>query len=110
VPVQCISVVEISKVLRDMDVLDVNAIKRKVLAKIKPQAQTLLSEFDLDADQVLYPVGKVGQVVQQKSKQMRASMIVVGSCAHRGKQMLGFGNSAERIVANAKCDLLVVHP
>ena len=108
--VRCISVVEISKVLRDMDLVDTPVIKRKFISKAKPTLEKLLSEFHLDSGDVIFRTGKVGNVVSQQAHRLNASLVVVGTMAHRTKQVLGLGNSAERIVAKARCDLLAVHP
>jgi universal stress protein E len=110
VEVKCISVVEVSKILRDMDLVEVPALRRKFIAKVKPELEDLLAEFELDANEVIIRTGKVGKVVSQQAHRLNASLLVVGSLAHRAKQVLGLGNSAERIVSKARCDVLAVHP
>ena len=56
------------------------------------------------------PVGKVGQMVAATARKIDADMLVVGTCARRGAGGLVLGNSAERILTKAPCDVLAVHP
>ena len=75
-----------------------------------PELERLLKPYHIPKSRVHMPVGKVGKVVAQTARKLKADVLVVGSFTHRAKQLAGLGNSAERIVTKAVCDVLAVHP
>ena len=108
--VHVVFAVEISQVLRDLDILDETVSKKKVVERVTPELDRLLKPYDVPKSRVHMPVGKVGKVVAQTARKMKADLLVLGSYAHRVKQAVGVGNSAERILTKAVCDVLAVHP
>ncbi len=108
--VHCVYALEVSDVLRDLDIIDARQAKQRMLDKAMPDIQRALDAFGVPVSRRHFPIGKPGQVVQTKAHQLNADMIVVGTAAHRVRQMLGLGNTAERIITRARCDVLAVHP
>ena len=102
--------VEISHALRDLDIVSETVSKARIIEKITPELNRLLKPYDIPKSRIHMPVGKVGQVVSQTARKVNADLLVVGSFAHRVKQAVGLGNSAERILNKAVCDILAVHP
>ena len=108
--VHVIFAVEISQVLRDLDIVKESVSKQKVVEKITPELERLLKPYAIPKNRVHMPVGKAGRVVAQVSRKLKADQLVIGTYAHRAKHALGLGNTAERIVTKAVCDVLAVHP
>jgi len=108
--VHVVAVTEMSQVLHDLEIIDERKLARKTIEKTRPQLKSLLSPFKIPQKQVHQPVGKVGQATGALARRLRADLLVVGSTAHRIKQSIGLGSSAEKILAHAPCDVLSVHP
>jgi universal stress protein E len=108
--VHVVFAVEISQVLRDLDIVNETVSKKKVVKKITPELERLLKPYQISKSRIHMPVGKAGRVVAQVSRKVNADLLVIGSSAHRAKQLVGFGTSAERIVTKTACDVLAVHP
>lgn len=108
--VHVVFAVEISQVLRDLDIVNETVSRKKIVSKVTPELERLLKPYQIPNSRVHMPVGKVGKVVAQVSRKVNADLLVAGSFAHRAKQLVGLGNSAERIVTKAVCDVLAVHP
>jgi nucleotide-binding universal stress UspA family protein len=108
--VHCVYAIEISNVLRDLDLVDTRASKKQALERITPELERLLKPYHLPKSRVHLPVGKAGKVLAQVSRQLKADLLVLGSNSHRIKQWAGIGNSAQRILTRAVCDVLAVHP
>ncbi len=108
--VHIVAAAELPNVLTDLDILD----KRKVLLRarlhIEKGLNELLEPYDIPKVNRHIPIGKVGHAVNIIAHQINADLLVVGTHAHRLKQLIGIGNSAEKIVARATCDVLAVHP
>lgn len=107
---QVVNVVEISQVLRDLDIIDSRQARREAIAKNRELFDALLETFSVPKKAVHMPVGKVGQMVAATARKINADLLVVGTCARRGAGGLVLGNSAERILTKAPCDVLAVHP
>jgi len=108
--VHVVFAVEISQVLRDLDIVRERVSKKKIVAKVTPELERLLRPYAIPKARIHMPVGKVGQVVTQTARNLKADVLVVGSYAHRARQAAGLGNSAQRIMTKAVCDVLAVHP
>ncbi len=102
--------VEISQVLRDLDLVDAKVSRKKILEKIAPLVDRTVRAYGLPKNRLHFPVGKAGQVINQQAYDLKASTVVVGSCAHKVQQSMGLGNTAERILWKARSDVLVVSP
>ena len=108
--VHVVFAVEISQVLRDLNIVNEKLTKAKIVEKVTPELERLLKPYDIPGARVHMPVGKVGRVVSESARKLKADLLVVGSFAHRAKQIVGLGNSAERILGKSTCDVLAVHP
>jgi universal stress protein E len=108
--VHCVYVIEISQVLRDLDAIDPAAVKRRALERCKAPLEELLAPYGIPKARVHLPIGKVGHTVADTARKLNADLLIVGTAAHRAKRLMGLGNSAERVLARAPCDVLAVHP
>ena len=108
--VHVVFAVEISQVLRDLDIVRESVSKAKVVERVSGELNRLLRPYDIPKSRIHMPVGKVGSVVAQIGRKIKADTLVVGSHAQRVKNLVGLGGSAERILTRAVCDVLAVHP
>ena len=108
--VHCICVIEFSKVLKDLDIIDVAAHKRAFVNHQKDTLTELVEPYGIRQSRLHFPTGKVGERVNQLSHKLNADLLVVGTHARRVKERIGLGNSAERILSKARCDVLAVPP
>lgn len=108
--VHCVFAIEVSQVLRDLDLINPAKQKKKIVAQCQPELNALLAGYHLPKNRIHQPVGKAGHVVNQAAKDIKADLLVVGSYAHRTKQIMGLGSTAERLLTRAPCDVLAVHP
>ena len=108
--VHCVCALEISQVLRDLDIVDKKVSKSSMLAKMMPDVERTLAPFGIPRSRIDFPVAKVGDAIRSHAHKLNADLVVVGSTIHRVRQRLGLGSTAERILAKARRDVLVVHP
>ena len=55
-------------------------------------------------------ITSMSQMVAATVRKTGAGLVVVGSAARRGLGATLLGNSAEKILERAPCDVLIVHP
>ncbi len=108
--IHCMFVVEISPVLRDLDVIDAKVSKRSVLDQAMPDIERAVAPYRIPKSRLHFPVGKPSKVIAGRAQQMGADLLVVGTWAHRVKQTIGLGNTAETILNKISCDVLTVSP
>jgi universal stress protein E len=108
--VHCVYAVEVSQVLRDLDIVDPRRALKNAREASRDALKELLEPYGMSPKAVHFPVGKVGQAVSAAARAVRADLLVVGTAARRTRQRLGLGNSAERLLTKAVCDVLAVHP
>ena len=108
--VHCICVVEFSRPLADLDLIDVKKRRRELMAQEKAYLEELVGRYNIPKARLHVPMGKVGEKVTELSNKLKADMIVVGAHAQRVKERLRIGNTAERILARASADILSVPP
>ncbi len=108
--VHVVFAIEVSQVLRDLDIIKESVSKRKIMEKVTPELERLLKPYAIPKSRVHMPVGKAGRTLAQLARKLKADQLVIGSYAHRAKNVLGLGNTAERILTKAVCDVLAVHP
>ena len=106
----CVNVVEFSQVLSDLDLIDTRKVRRQALAKNREFMEGLLEPFGVAKSRIYMPLGKVGQMVATTARNCHADLLVVGSATRRWAGGALLGNSAERILSKAPCDVLAVHP
>ena len=107
--VHAVCVVESSKVLRDLDLIDPRAHKARFLKRARPRLEALTEAFGIARSSLHFPTGKVGQCVMQVAGKLNAPLLVVGTSARRTRQKFGIGNSAQKILGRADREVLAVH-
>ncbi len=106
----CVSVVEYSEVLSDLEVIDPRKVRKEAVAASADFLEALIKPYGIARTRIHRPAGKVGHMVAQTVRKTGAGLVVVGSAARRGLGATLLGNSAEKILERSPADLLVVHP
>jgi universal stress protein E len=105
----CVSVVEVDGAFKDLDYFDTRKVRKQVADNTRGQLEAMLAPYGLPKSRIHVPDGKVGQAIARIAARTRSESIVVGTGARRGLGMLLLGNSAEKILTRAPCDVLAVH-
>ena len=106
----CVSAIEVSTVLKDLDVIDPKRVARQLLAQNKDALQSLLAPYGIPKTRQHFPIGKAGLAVNQIARKLGAELLVVGTNSKGLSSRLGLGNSAERILSRSITDVLAVTP
>lgn len=104
----CVVAIEISPVLRDLDIIDQRSAKKRIVSGFQADLDKLVEHYAIPKSRIHLPVGKVGQVVTQQAQKINARLLVIGTLAHPTKQALGLGNSAQKIISRSTVSLLAI--
>lgn len=96
------------EVLGDLDIIDPRKYEKKMVQTMLPRLKEMVAEFGIPERNLHTPRGKPGTAMAGLAKQLRAELIVMGTAARRGVQGMVVGNTAERVLTEARCDLLTV--
>lgn len=108
--VHCVNAIEVSQVLADLDIINPRKVARKAREESSATARALLEGYGVPMSRLHMPIGKVGPAVNGVAKKLKANVLVMGTTARTGVKGLVVGNSAERVLTRAACDILAVKP
>lgn len=108
--VHCVYAIEVSRVLSDLDIINPRTAAKKEKARIAQHLQSLIEPYGIPMSRVHLPTGKVGQCVNGIARKVKADLLVMGTTARRGVKGFVIGNSAERVLTKAPCDVLALKP
>ncbi|MEQ8994501.1 MAG: universal stress protein, partial [Pseudomonadales bacterium] len=108
--VHCVYAVDVPKVLSELDIPDPRSFKLEGAAQAKQRLAALAAPYDVPPERLHVPMGKVGHAVNRLSARLRADLMVMGTTARRGVAAVVLGNSAEKVLMRARCDVLALKP
>lgn len=108
--VHCVYVIEVSRALSDLDIINPRIAAKKAKERIAPHLQALIEPYGIPMSRVHLPTGKVGHVVNGIARKVKADLLVMGTTARKGVKGFVIGNSAERVLTKAPCDVLALKP
>lgn len=108
----CCYAIKIPTLVKDFDLIDVQAKIHQIENEVRTQAKTWFDVYDIDKKHLHIKEGEPWQVVNNFARKLKAQCIVVGSMGRKGIYGKVIGNTAEQIIhhaaQNASSDLLVI--
>ncbi|MFC0179438.1 universal stress protein UspE [Thorsellia kenyensis] len=72
--------------------------------------KSLRQKFEIDEDKTHVLSGSAEQIIPQKSNELQAGIVVIGTMGRTGLSAAFIGNTAEEVINHITCDLLVIKP
>lgn len=79
-------------------------------ARAQAALEQLLQSLQLTAQSVQLPVAPPTEAILESTRKLHSSVLVLGAISRSGLRRLIIGNTAERVLDQVTCDLLVVKP
>jgi universal stress protein E len=108
--VHCVYSVDVANTLSELDIPDPRGFKREAVVRAQERLAQLAAPYKIPQERVHVPMGKVGHAVNRLSARLKADLMVMGTTARRGVAALVVGNSAEKVLMKARCDVLALKP
>ena len=109
VPLHGMHVVETTGFPDSLDGYEVDVLAADAELRSRDLLEALLKPYGMEAANVHLRVGHVGPAVADLARELDASLMVVGTGARGRIGSMLVGNSSERILSEAPCDVLAVH-
>lgn len=106
----CVYALPVSPVLTDLDMINPRTAREKARVQTRAFLDELLAPYDIPRSRVYLPIGKVGHAVNSVAAKLKADLLVMGTTSRKGLRGFLLGNSAERVLAKARCDVLAIKP
>lgn len=106
----CVYAVDVPKVLSELAIPDPRGAQREAVARGRERLAELAAPFGVPDARIHVPMGKVGHAVNRVAEALRADLLVMGTTARRGVAARVIGNSAEKVLVRAQCDVLALKP
>jgi universal stress protein E len=100
--------VVVPTLLRDMDLIDVDAHVLERRRKLKPVIEALCKAYGLDKTQVHLKTGPAAKVIPSIANKLKADLVVMGTVGRRGIKGKLIGNTAEQVLQHLRTDILAV--
>jgi universal stress protein E len=106
----CVYSVDVPKVLSELNIPDPRGFQQESTVQARARLAELAAPYRVPAERLHVPMGKVGHAVNRLSTRLKADLLVMGTTARRGLTATVIGNSAERVLTRARCDVLALKP
>lgn len=98
------------EVLADLDVIDPDKYRSQLVDTMMPRLQELADLYEIPHDRIHAHKGKPGVALSGLAGKLKAEVIVIGTTARKGVAGMFVGNTAEKVLGSARCDILAVKP
>ncbi len=106
----CVYAQDVPKVLSELSLPDPRGFQQENAARAQERMARLAAPYGVPEDHLHVVMGKVGQAVNRLSEKLGADLMVMGTTARRGVAATVIGNSAEKVLTRARCDVLALKP
>ncbi len=106
----CVYAVEVPRALSQLGIPDPRAFKQDAVVRGRRRLAELAAPYGVPEERLHVAMGKVGQAVNRLSAKLKADLLVMGTTARRGVAARVIGNSAEKVLDRARCDVLALKP
>jgi universal stress protein E len=106
----CVYAVNVPKVLSELNLPDPRGFQQEAMAGARQRLAEITAPYQVPADRLHVPMGKVGHAVNRLSQRLKADLLVMGTTARRGLAAQVVGNSAEKVLMRARCDVFALKP
>jgi universal stress protein E len=100
----------ISSVLKDLGIIDKQALVNDAKARYLPIIEGMLGEYDLPLANIHFKAGQPSKVIPSLASKHAAGLVIMGSIGRKGLKAKLMGNTAESVLALLKTDILVIQP
>ena len=109
-PLHVIHVIHMSRVLKDLEIIDTRAHVAKVRRRLQPEIADLARRHTIPVKSIRTRAGEVHRVVPSMAARLQAQLVVMGTVGRRGVTARLMGNTAERVLARLGADVLALKP
>ena len=98
------------EVLADLDIIDPRAYRKRLIDSMTPRLEKLADTHGIARGNIHTPKGRPDVALTGLAAKLKAELIVLGTTARKGVSGLLVGNTAEKVLTGARCDILAIKP
>jgi universal stress protein E len=94
----------------EIHIPDARRFRADAVERARERMAAMAADYDVPMGRLHVPLGKVGFAVNGVAAKVKADLLVMGTTARRGLAGMVIGNSAEKVLTRAQCDVLALKP
>lgn len=106
----CVYALVLPRSPSELRIPDPRQFRADAIQRSRERMAQLAEPYDVPMARLHVPLGKVGFAVNSVAGKIKADLLVMGTTARRGLAGLVIGNSAEKVLTRARCDVLALKP
>lgn len=99
-----------SPVLKDLGLIEPRKIMKEARKNLIPIVQEMAGDFDVAPENVHIKMGSAKNVIPSIASDVSAGLVIIGTVGRKGLKEKLLGNTAEKILALLKTNILVIQP
>ena len=107
---QLVHVVHVPAALKELHLVDEEALTLKVTDAIRANAERLCKAHGISPAQVQIEHGNVDEAIAEAARRLQAQLVVMGTVGRQGVNAKLVGNTAEKVLARLPTDVLALKP
>ena len=109
-PLHLVYVIHTSSVLKELHLVDEDAHVRKIKDQLGPLLDHLASTHAIPKERIHIEHGEVDEAIADVAGRLEAQLVVMGTVGRQGLNAKLIGNTAERVLARLRTDVLALKP
>ncbi len=101
-------VIAVSQVLKDMDLVDTNKLRRNFNDKSRDRLLAFAAQHGVAAERVHIAVGSPYREIPRQANRLKAELVVMGGFGRQGVRGAMLGNTAEQVISVLRTDVVVI--
>lgn len=98
----------VSKILKELDIIDVKEYARTHRAEGEEKVTELLKDYDLPNVKIHVTAGAPERTIPHCANELKAELVIMGSTGRKGLKGMLLGNVAEKVMHNLRTDSLMI--
>ncbi|MEP5569854.1 MAG: universal stress protein [Halioglobus sp.] len=107
---EVISAIEVPTLLDDLDLIDTRTYVSEAKEQMSSHVRALSKEFSIPEKDFVVKRGPVEKVIASQAAAKKAQIVVMGTVGRKGVKAKLIGNTAEKVLAHLKTDVLALKP
>ena len=107
---EIISAIEVPTLLDDLDLIDTRNYVSEAKAQMASHVRALSKEFAIPEKDFIVKRGPVEKVIASQAAARKAQIVLMGTVGRKGVKAKLIGNTAEKVLAHLKTDVMALKP
>ncbi|MDN4500978.1 universal stress protein [Alteromonadaceae bacterium BrNp21-10] len=102
--------ITVSPILKDLGIIDAKAILKESKRDFIPKIKAMAGDYEIADNHIHIKTGDPEKVIPSVASDIAVALVIMGTVARKGLKGKVLGNTAEKVLALLKANILVIQP